>query len=100
MTKQEFLQKLSETKNNFKWEINSSYELRGWKDGQTFCPITAVILIENGVYVPSNFADKARIYLNMDMRDIESIMQTADGMQFGCNKRLRNEMKAALGLEN
>lgn len=99
MTKQEFLAALSATKDQFEWQITASLQLRGWNEQFMFCPITAVILKQAGVYVPVDNVDRAQEYLEMSMYDIEIIVQTADDMQFGCNEILRNEMKFALGFD-
>lgn len=99
MTKQEFLEALAEVKGQFEWQIDANLCLRGWNEGECFCPITAVCLIKTGIYIPVDHVDNAQEYLNLSMYDIESIVQTADAMQFGCNETLRNEMKTILGFE-
>lgn len=80
MTRSEFLQKLTESKEYFDWRVHITHEIRAWKDGTPYCPLTAICLLEQNTYFSIGMAAKAGEVLNLDPSIAVDIMCSADSM--------------------
>ena len=98
MTKEAFLEKLSKTADFFdaKWFLDEDAITLTCPDG-TFCPITAVTLMEKGKYFHLNEADEAGKKLELHHRTNYKIQGAADWTNL--HGDLRGELMRAVGLE-
>lgn len=103
MTREEFLAKLTEVKDQFNWKITPGYTIRG-NVGEyycDYCPITAVYYSMTKTYISPDHVDTA--WKRMDIHEdvAEEIVRAADATctwrDDAYDKELRNEMRIILG---
>lgn len=96
MTRSEFLTALENVKDQFEWVIDANFNIRGWREGQCYCPITALNYAQNAVFTPIDSVDLAWKRLGIDVRDAEVIVCAADG---NFEDTFRKQLKSILGFE-
>lgn len=99
MTATKFYEILSEAGNRMVWDINERNYIRGRfrraRVKRNFCPITAVMYLENRKYVDASFALDAAEHMGLNENFAHKITTSADNVG---SKKVRRHIKRVLNL--
>ena len=99
MTISGFLEALDLAKASFHWKMDGNGKIRGYKDDQCFCPLTAVILHRKNRYHDIGEAViAARLNLYMLAGDGQRIIYAADLRYALDTLKLRDKIRKILEL--
>ena len=97
----QFLDKLSQYKGKFNWitekNKDNSERIRGYVfDTDLYCPLSAVALFDKNVDCSTTCFLKAGAALRLSLKDINTIVDSADGYGPSFSKTLRNRLEEIL----